>query len=152
VKAHVGIYGNEIADRLAKKPTKNHHETYSRLPKSAIKRDNRQPSIRKWQRQWKESTKGAVTKEFFPSVEGRLAVNLNLSPNITAIITGHGNIRSYLNRLKIIGCPECPCKHATQAVDHLIFKCERLVNERSTSEEQCIKSGQMASEQKLTDK
>jgi ribonuclease HI len=27
VKAHVRIYGNEIADRLAKEATKNHHET-----------------------------------------------------------------------------------------------------------------------------
>jgi ribonuclease HI len=51
VKAHVGIYGNEIADRLVKKATKNDHETYSRLPKCAIKRDNRQQSIWKWQRQ-----------------------------------------------------------------------------------------------------
>jgi len=56
---------------------------------------------------------------------------LNLSPNITAIMTGHGNIGSYLHRLKIIGCPECPCKHGTQTVDQLIFQCERLVNERA---------------------
>jgi ribonuclease HI len=47
VKAHVGIYSNEIADRLAKEATKNHHETYSRLLKCAIIRDNRQQSIRK---------------------------------------------------------------------------------------------------------
>jgi hypothetical protein len=31
----------------------------------------------------------AITKEFFPSVESRLAVNLNLSPNVTTIMTGH---------------------------------------------------------------
>ena len=131
VKAHVGIHANEIADRLAKEVNKNHHETYNRLPKSAIKRNNRQHSIRKWQSQWEETTNGAVSKEFFPSLEGRLAVNLNLSPNITAIMNGHGNIRSYLHRLKIIGCPECPCKHGTQTVDHLIFQCERLVKERA---------------------
>jgi hypothetical protein len=29
--------------------------------------------------------KGAITKEFFPSVESRLAVNLKLSPNVTTI-------------------------------------------------------------------
>jgi hypothetical protein len=49
---------------------------YSRLPKCTIKRDNQQQSIRKWQRQWEETTKGAITKEFFPTVESRLAVNL----------------------------------------------------------------------------
>jgi len=35
-------------------------------------------------------------------------VNLSLSPNVTTIMTGHGNIRSYLHRLKIIESPECP--------------------------------------------
>ena len=48
------------------------------------------------------------------------------------MLTGHGNIRSYLHRLKIIGSPERPCKHGMQTVDYLIFQCERLVNERTT--------------------
>ena len=108
VKAHAGIYGNEIADRLAKEATQNYYVTYSRTPKSAIKTDTRKESIRKWRSQWEKTTKGAITKEFFPSVESRLAVNLNLSPNVTTIMTGHGNIRSYLHLLKIIESPECP--------------------------------------------
>jgi hypothetical protein len=37
----------------------------------------------------------AITKEFFPSVERRLAVNLTLSAKLTTIMTGHGNIPSY---------------------------------------------------------
>ena len=39
-------------------------------------------------------------------------------------------IRSYLQRLKIIGSPECPCKHSIQTVDQLIFQCKRLKKER----------------------
>jgi hypothetical protein len=65
VKVHAGIYGNEIADRLAKEATQNHNITYSRIPRSAIKKDTQKESIRKWQRQWEETTKGAITKEFF---------------------------------------------------------------------------------------
>jgi hypothetical protein len=126
VKAHAGIYENEIADRLMKEATQNYYVTYSRIPRSAIKKDTRKESTRKWLRQREETTKGAITKEFFPSVERRLAVNLTLSPKLTTIMTGHGNIRSYLHRLKIIGSPECPCKQGTQTVDHLIFQCNRL--------------------------
>jgi ribonuclease HI len=39
VKAHAGIDGNKTADRLAKEATKKHYVTYSRIPKSTIKRD-----------------------------------------------------------------------------------------------------------------
>jgi hypothetical protein len=41
--------------------------------------------------------KGAITKEFFPGVENRLAVNLTLNPKVTTVMTSHGNIRSYLH-------------------------------------------------------
>jgi len=54
-------------------------------------------------------------------------------------MTGHGNIKSYLHRLKIIGNPECPCKHGIQTVDHLIFQCERLKNERDILKNSVIK-------------
>ena len=141
VKAHARIYGNKITGRLVKEATQNYHFTYSRLPKSAIKKDNRKESIRKWQSQWEETTKGVITKEFFLSVESSLAVNLNLSPNVTTIMTGHGNILSYLHRLKIIGSPECPCRHCKQTVDHLIFQCKRLKNEQEILKNSVLKVG-----------
>jgi len=107
----------------------------------SVKKDNRKESVGKWQSQWEETKKGAITKEFFPSVESRLAVNLNLSPNVTKIMTGHGNIRSYLHRLKFIGSPEYPCKHGTQTADHLIFQCKRLKSEREILKNGVLKVG-----------
>jgi hypothetical protein len=78
---------------------------------------------------------------FFPSVERKLAVNLNLSLNVTTIIIGHGSILSYLYRLKIIGSPECPCKYGIQTVDHLIFQCKRLKNKREILKSNLLKAG-----------
>jgi ribonuclease HI len=49
VKAHAGIYGKETADRLAKKATQNYYVTYSRIPKSPIKKKTREESVRKLQ-------------------------------------------------------------------------------------------------------
>jgi ribonuclease HI len=65
VKAHAGIFGNETADRLTKEATQKYYVTYSRIPKSAIKKETLEESIRNWQSQWEETTKGAITKEFF---------------------------------------------------------------------------------------
>ena len=54
-------------------------------------------------------------------------------------MTGHGNIRLYLHRLKILGSPECSCKHGIQTVDHLIFQFNRLKNERETLKTSVLK-------------
>ena len=70
--------------------------------------------------------KGATTKEFYPRLARRLEVNLN----VTKIMTDHGSSSSYLHRLRITRSPECPCKHGTQTVDHQIFQCNGLKNER----------------------
>jgi len=98
-------------------------------------------SIRKWQNRWEETTKGAITKEFFPSAERRLAVNLQLNPNVTTIMSGHGNSRSYLHRLKFIDSPECPCKQNIQTADRLIFQCEKLKYERGILKNSVLKAG-----------
>jgi hypothetical protein len=140
-KAHAGIFGNEIADRLAKEATQKNYVTYRRIPKTAVKKNMRKESISKWQRQWEDTTKWEITEEFFPSVERRLAVNLNLSPKVTTIMTGHGNIRSCLHRLKILGSPECPFKHGIQTVDHLIFQSNRLKYEIETLKTSVLKVG-----------
>jgi hypothetical protein len=58
-------------------------------------------------------------------------------------MTGHGNIRSYLHQLKIIGNPDCLCRHDIQTVDHLIFQCKRLKNEREIQKSSVLKVGKL---------
>ena len=49
VKAHVGIFGNELANRLAKKATTNESliEDYNRIPKSVVTRELEEESVKK---------------------------------------------------------------------------------------------------------
>jgi hypothetical protein len=46
------------------------------------------------------------------------------------MITAHGKTRSCLHRFKIIESPECPFSNGNQTVDHLIYDCNKLNNER----------------------
>jgi len=48
------------------------------------------------------------------------------------MLSGHGNIKSYLYKYKIIDSPTCSCKKGEQSVDHIIYECELLQQERGT--------------------
>jgi hypothetical protein len=57
-------------------------------------------------------------------------MKINITSNFTTMVTGHGNVRSHLHRLKIIETPLCPCSTTDQTIDHLLFECELLNKER----------------------
>jgi len=86
-------------------------------------------SVEKWQRDWDQTTKGQITKEYFPIVADRLNMKTNITHNFTTMVTGHGNIRSYLHRFKILKTPTCLCGTKDQTIDHLLYECELLRKE-----------------------
>ena len=80
VKAHAGVYGNEMADRLAKEAARSDGTNYgySRIPKSAIYQEAAEEAIQKWQEQWTKSPKVEATKQYFPTVMDRIAIKIKL--------------------------------------------------------------------------
>jgi len=109
---------------------KNIEECYIKIPKSVVMSEQKEQSVKWWQREWTEATKGAITKAFFPKIEDRLKLRLNETPNFTAIVTGHGNIKAYLHKYKIIDDLTCPSRIGPQTVQHIIFDCPLLEKER----------------------
>jgi len=59
-------------------------------------------------------------------------MKINITHNFTSMVTGHGNIRSYLYRFKILETPTCPCGTKDQRIDHLLCECELLNKERDS--------------------
>ena len=107
----------------------------SRIPKSVVKRELEEESMRKWQRNWTQTTKGSITKEYFPNVEERLKMKINVTQNLTAIATEHGKTRAYLHRFKITEEPTCPCGTAEQRTDHPIYECEMIKKREGKAED-----------------
>jgi hypothetical protein len=48
------------------------------------------------------------------------------------MITGHGNIKSYLHRFKIIEAPNCPCGNENQTTEHILLECTLLNEDRES--------------------
>ena len=65
---------------------------YDRIPKSAVKSELSENSETKWQIEWDRTTKGVTTKLYFPKVADRLKLKISVTPNLTMMVTGHGNI------------------------------------------------------------
>ena len=47
------------------------------------------------------------------------------------MVTGHGNINSYLHSFKVSDTASCPCGTQDQTTDRLLFECELLRKERN---------------------
>ena len=115
-------------------------ECYKNVPKSVALSEISEISVEKWQTEWDQITKGKITKEYFPVVADRLNIRINITHNFTSMVTGHGNIRSYLHRFKIIETQTCPCGTKTQAIDHLLFEFELLNKERDILKSTVLKT------------
>jgi len=111
-----------MTDQLAKEAAnnKNIKECYTKITNSAVLCELKEQSVQQWQNEWERAPKGAITKSFFPKIEDMPKLRLNTTPNFTAIVTGHGNIKSYLYKYKIINNLMCPCKKGDQTVDHIL--------------------------------
>jgi len=133
VKAHVGIQGNKMADRLAKKAaTEDIGEiVYDKMPRETIITEEKENGLTKWQEQWTSPTKGAVRKLFFPNIKQRMKTMIPISAEFTAIVTGHSLTRPYLHIFKFIPNSTCPCRRKEeQAINHITLNCKQLENER----------------------
>jgi len=85
-----------MADHKAKEASRdrNIEECYIKTPKSVVMSEQKEQSVKWWQREWTEITKCAITKAFFPKIEERLKDRISVTPKFSAMETGHCNIKT----------------------------------------------------------
>jgi hypothetical protein len=106
-----------------------------------VQREIERTSVAKWQDTWNCTTKGKTTEDYFPKVAKRLNMKISTNQHLTTMLTGHGNIKSYLHRFKLITSPACPCGKNDQTTDHLLYECELLKTQRHSLKIAVSKSG-----------
>jgi hypothetical protein len=144
VKAHVGKQGNEIADRLAWKAAMDDKEEIvsDKIPRKTIVTEEMENRITRWQEQWTSSTKGAVSKLFFPYIKERIKIMLPISAEFTATVTGHSLNGSYIHTFNIIPNSTCRCKlKEEQTINHTILNCTQLEYERRILRNAIVQTG-----------
>ena len=134
IKAHARHHGNEMADQLAKEAanSKRINEGYNRIPKSAVMCELNKQSITQWKMNGTEQLKLRLQNHSSPNITDRLKMRINVTPNYTTLITGHGIIKTYLYKYKILDTTMCSCEGGDLTVDHILFNCKILENERNS--------------------
>lgn len=128
IKAHIGLEGNERADKLAKDAAQKLKVKpyYEKCPISFVKRMYRLRTLDEWNRTYQNSNTGNTTKVFFPNVITAYSIikKINTDQKLTQLFTGHGGFSSYLYRFKCKDNPACICDLETEeSVIHLLVDC-----------------------------
>ena len=94
-----------------------------------------------WQSEWNVSTKGEITKSFFPDIGVRIPKRLRMCVNLATMVTGHSTLRSYYHRFKIKDDPECVCRMGPHTTNHLLWEYEHLLTQREALKNRIRKAG-----------
>jgi hypothetical protein len=70
--------------------------------------------------------KATITKQFFPNLQGRLRMKINVTSDFATMVTGHGKTRAYLHHFKVMEHATCLCNNGEQTIDHLLYQCTSL--------------------------
>ena len=75
-------------------------------------------------------SKAEATKQYFPTVMDRIRTKLNLTPKLTAVLSGHGKTNAYLHRFNLREDAKCICNRGDQTMDHILFQCVETRKQR----------------------
>jgi len=146
---HIGIEGNEAADKEAKRTAQEGSSPDNQLPaalrkrlpvsKSATKQAYMAKLRRKAQREWRKSPHHQTINRFDDTIPSKKYCKLTKplrrkqSSILYQLWTGHIPLAKHLHRFKKAESPECPCCHQEEeTVHHYLIRCPAHRKARNT--------------------
>jgi len=146
---HVGIEGNELAKKEAKRAAKGKTSDLISLPRylrrpltinsSAVKQKNNVDTKRRWTKEWRNSKRGKIIAQSVKKTPSAHYLHSISSHNIsrksaslvTQILTEHLPLNVYLKRFNKVNSTSCPaCGAARETVRHFLLTCPSYAHER----------------------
>lgn len=145
VPAHMGVEGNERADRIAKKALKFRKEEILSIPfgKGEAKAVIREAVRELWQRKWDNNYKGRHYHNIQKSINVKLFKGKCRREEviISRLRFGHTGLNATLFLMAKVGTAKCNFCNATEDVEHVIMKCVKYSSERKRLKEKMCQRG-----------
>ena len=85
--------------------------------------------------------KGSSNKTILSKNNRQTQINIDITSNFPAIVSGHVKTRAYLHRFKLLESATCPCNKGDQTTDHLLYHCALFQQQREILEKDTLKHG-----------
>ena len=147
---HVGIPGNEKADKEAKRAADGHSSDSKELPRylrkniklsvSALRQANNKERNDTWKNDW-QASKGykrlkakdtaSPSSQKFLSLTSNHRIPRRLASLIFQLRVGHAPLNGYLHRFKKVDSARCPaCGDQCETAEHFLLRCPKYAHER----------------------
>lgn len=133
--AHAGIYGNEVADSLAKQASRRltvGPEPITAIDYTLVKKINEEGQEQQTAQMWSSEKGCSHTKCFINGANSSITEQLlNMSkPDIrivTGLLTGHCRVNQHLVRLGLRDDPDCDlCGKTAEVARHIVCDCDTI--------------------------
>lgn len=124
VPAHSNVWGNEIADAVARSAATRGQDVCGKISKHMVRSSLLKAGRLLWQEAWSSNNSDTELFRWTPSVLN-LPASFPPSKKLTHLITGHGRFPHYFFRLELTPDCLCFCGAAATSVSHYLTQCSK---------------------------